>query len=303
MPVKSTTNIFAALQRKKKQPVKDSDIVEEIPQNGTDRHDEIEKAIFSSSSGFGDWAEEPEAGDWGASVPAEEESEEGWNQAKQGARIPSAIRQALNPEQHSAQAEERDDNLVEDVLADIDVEAELGIELARTDDEEESEAEEEPLEQGAKQDSIDKTKELKKESKPNLSKKEAQEMKKKELEDLDAMLAEFGVDTKQANGKEETATESSKAAKRRAKKERQAHANGTKSDDGKSQSSSDQQDSLEPTGPAIDPGALKSRKAAAKKKNAKKGGSAAAAAIAEAQAKARKNATKDKTKYNEFPTR
>jgi hypothetical protein len=82
MPVKSTTNIFAALQRKKKQPVKDSDIVEEIPQNGTDRHDEIEKAIFSSSSGFGDWAEEPEAGDWGASVPAEEESEEGWNQVR-----------------------------------------------------------------------------------------------------------------------------------------------------------------------------------------------------------------------------
>jgi len=80
MPVKSTTNIFAALQRKKKQPVKDSDIVDEAPQNGIDRHDEIEKAIFSSASGFGDWAEEPEAGDWGASVPAEEESEEGWNQ-------------------------------------------------------------------------------------------------------------------------------------------------------------------------------------------------------------------------------
>ena len=77
----ASSNSFAALQRAKKQAPKVQEDATESFENGIDRHEEIEKAIFSSSAGFGDWAEDVGT-DWAATAPEEEEEEDGWNQVR-----------------------------------------------------------------------------------------------------------------------------------------------------------------------------------------------------------------------------
>lgn len=188
------------------------------------------------------------------------------------------------------------------------MEAELGIELGRSDEEEEEEMAE-SQEPEVVPDKKDEKPVKEQKSNNNLSKKEMQELKKKELEDLDAMLAELGVDTKPVDTEDSINKQadgnSSKAAKRRAKKERKM-ANDSATDQDDAESERDHQAVNGDVGPAIDAEAVKARKAALKKKvNQKKtsAAAAAAAAVAGAKAKAKKTGPKDKSKFNEFPTR
>lgn len=205
----------------------------------------------------------------------------------------------------------------------LDIEAELGIELPPSDDErngDEVEDEEEGSEGGASDMGSDSAA-ARPSSGPSaarmatqLSKKQREELKRRELEDLDAMLAEFGLESKgsseHASGGGASSKTSSKAAKRKAKKEKHQES-------GSVNASPDQSEGLgientnggngEVSGPAMDADAIKAAKIAIAKKKAaasKKSAAAAAAAAAAAEAKkAKKAAGKDKSKFNEMPTR
>lgn len=273
-----------------------------------DKHDQLEKAIFDSSTGFGDdWTEEA---DWGSTpAPAELENDDGWttktsktttkSKKSKGKKYQGS--QKRKPIVKKEEEEKLDQSIVHPtqmhaLLATMDVEDELGVELAISDDD----SEEESVEQNenVENQSSEKVHEI---SKPkatqNLSKKEKQELKKKELEDIDAMLAELGVNTK-STSETEPKTDSSKAAKRRAKKERKA-ANGvsqTQNAQHQITSSSEEEDA---SAPAIDPDAIKAAKTAMKKKSAPKKLSAAQAAAKAAASKGKKK-SKDASKFNEL---
>jgi hypothetical protein len=78
----SSTNIFAALQKKKsvKKPAKDAALADEEPK--VDKNAELEKAIFSvPTGGMGNWADESEDEEWDGH-PAAAELEEGWAQVR-----------------------------------------------------------------------------------------------------------------------------------------------------------------------------------------------------------------------------
>ncbi len=77
----SSTNIFAALQKKKsvKKP-KDAAPKDEEPK--VDKRAELEKAIFSApAAAMSNWADESEDDEWDAHPPAAE-MEEGWAQVR-----------------------------------------------------------------------------------------------------------------------------------------------------------------------------------------------------------------------------
>lgn len=216
----------------------DENVVEpvmEVEEEGTreeDAHDRLEKAIFDSRGGFGDdWTEEA---DWGSTpAPAELENEDGWTMKKAKPHTKSKrskgrkyqVSQKPKPVVKKEEEKKPDTGIAQPtsihaLLATMDDEDELGVELAVTDDD----SEEEQVEQHVEEPQADVVPESKPKAPVTLSKKEKQELKKKELEDLDAMLAELGVETESAD-KTANNGESSKAAKRRAKKERKA-ANG-----------------------------------------------------------------------------
>ena len=280
--------------------------IEEDVSPEEDEHDKLEKAIFDSGGGFGDdWTEEA---DWGSTpAPAELENEDGWTMKKpkihtkskrtkgrkyQGSQKPKPVvkkEEEKKPEQSIVHP-----TSMHALLATMDVEDELGIELAASDSEDE-EVEQQHVEEPA----VDVVPESKPKAPVTLSKKEKQELKKKELEDLDAMLAELGVDTQATTDKTASKEESSKAAKRRAKKERKA-VNGTAQvSDNTQEQSAASSDADGASGPAIDPNAVKAAKTALKKKPAPKKVSAAQAAAKAAASKGKKK-SKDTSKFNEL---
>lgn len=305
-----SANIFSALKRRKEPEAQAVETVEEPAQTAeaeiqaAEKCDEIEKAIFQSATGFGDnWAEEAEGEDWGAPAPVELESDHGWTTKTAKVRVPKGKKGQHRNKQRQKVVRQKQEVEEEEVVVEqpsmhqllADVEDELGIELAKTDDEEDDSSEEE--EEQEVSEVVVQQQEQKPAQKENLSKKERQELKKKELEDLDAMLAELGVDTKSSSDTAQQ-KESSKAAKRKAKKERKA-ANGTHKSD---EDEAHQQEPAESvTGPAIDPDAVKAAKTALKKKAAPKKGMSAAQAAAKAVAsKKKKGGPKDPSKFNEF---
>lgn len=297
-----STNIFAALQKKKsiKKPSTKEDVKEEPK---VDKHAEIEKAIFSGpSTTISNWADDSED-EWDApaQVPA---AEEGWNQATKG--LSSSRSQARMAEIQGDDGNDSEESDGEDYHEDIhlDIEAELGIELPRSDDEDEDEESEEEEEElpGAAEEA---TAAAKPAAPVQLSKKEKEELKKKELQDLDAVLAELGLE---AAPKDDSAAAvpSGKAAKRKAKKKTGGEALATAATPEPEPEATNGTSEETLSGPAVDPDAIKAAKAAlAKKKGSSKKLSAAAeaAAAAAAKAKAKKAAGKDKSKYNEMPTR
>lgn len=213
----------------------------------------------------------------------------------------------LQPEEPAPESDydSEEDGFSQDIH--LDIEAELGIELPKSDDEAEEEEEAPSSHPATSQDTGPAPKPV-----VQLSKKQREEMKKKELEDLDAVLAEFGLEApagRTADGAPKS--NSAKAAKRKAKKERKgdvpasdspnsASINGHHAEEGDEELNGDGRH------PAIDPEAIKARKASLAKKKAaasKKGAAAAAAAAAAAEAKAKTKKSKDKTKFNEMPTR
>lgn len=273
---------------------------EQQQQQEEDEHDKLEKAIFDSSAGFGDdWTEEA---DWGSTpAPAELENEDGWTMKKAKPQTKSKRSkgrkyqgsQKPKPVVKKEEAKKPDQTIVHPtsmhaLLATIGADDELGVELAESD---EDDSDDESVEQNVEDVKVDEVSDNKPKAPVNLSKKEKQELKKKELEDLDAMLAELGVDTQPT---ESTKVESSKAAKRRAKKERKAM---DVSDSTQEQSAASSEADV--SGPAIDPDAVKAAKTALKKKAAPKKLSAAQAAAKAAASKSKKK-SKDTSKFNEL---
>jgi hypothetical protein len=289
----------------------DENVVEpvmEVEEEGTreeDEHERLEKAIFDSRGGFGDdWTEEA---DWGSTpAPAELENEDGWTMKKAKPHTKSKrskgrkyqVSQKPKPVVKKEEEKKPDTGIAQPtsihaLLATMDDEDELGVELAVTDDD----SEEEQVEQHVEEPQADVVPESKPKAPVTLSKKEKQELKKKELEDLDAMLAELGVETESAD-KTANNGESSKAAKRRAKKERKA-ANGAAQGSDSTREQSGASSDADVSGPAIDPDAIKAAKTALKKKAAPKKLSAAQAAAKAAAAKGKKK-SKDTSKFNEL---
>ena len=186
----------------------------------------------------------------------------------------------------------------------LDIEAELGIELPRSDDEHDEDSEEEEEEP-----SSDRPADTAAAPKPTiqaqLSKKEREELKKKELDDLDAVLSELGLETAVKDDAAETAP-SGKAAKRKAKKKAGGSGEAPAATPEPAAESTNGTSEDAPVGPALDADAIKAAKAALLKKKAsskKSSPAAEAAAAAAAKAKAKKAAGKDKTRFNEMPTR
>ena len=142
-----------------------------------------------------------------------------------------------------------------------------------------------------------------------LSKKE---QKQKELEELDAALAELGVDLRDdeaSSAGENAGGESKAAAKRRKKAEREAaeaKAGGAKSGGAESEAKASRKDDVEDSSPVeiIDPAEAKRRLAAkmASKKKSSSGGAATAVAEAKARAaKAKKKGSGSKANHNQQP--
>jgi hypothetical protein len=256
-------NIFSALDqsKKKKKASKAKDASRDERKSKEEKHAELEKAIFSAPTAVAsNWADESE--DEYEAHP--EPQGDGWNQVcAAAARCSIACLHALAPPHYShiiisarshleiqakggyapvvnasaarpiatpsiaaTETESEDD---EDEH--VDIEAELGIEVARSDDEEEEE-EQVPEAVGAAAAAaaapatgtaaaLDPG--AARAPQPQLSKKE---LKKKELEDLNAVLAELGLSGGEAVAKGEAedvaggGTAGAKAAKRKQKKER-----------------------------------------------------------------------------------
>ena len=217
----------------------------------------------------------------------------------------------------------------------IDIEAELGIELPPSSDDEEledesgdemNEVEGDMHAPASDLESTERAQNKNNNSTTNgqqLSKKQREELKKKELEQLDEVLAELGIAPESKESADDKLIASSKAAKRKARKARQQETNmGSHhleiKSEGSGQSTEPEQPAIGLTtstngtesaqsGPAVDFEAVKAAKLAiARKKSSgnKKAGAAAAAAAAAAEArKTKKVNNKDKSKYNEMPTR
>jgi len=217
----------------------------------------------------------------------------------------------------------------------IDIEAELGIELPPSSDDEELEDESgdemNEVEGNMHAPASDLESTERAQNKNNsttnnqqLSKKQREELKKKELEQLDEVLAELGIAPEsKESADDKLLIASSKAAKRKARKARQQETNmGNHHLEIKSEGSGQSTESEQPaiglttstngtesahSGPAVVFEAVKAAKLAiARKKSSgnKKAGAAAAAAAAAAEArKTKKVNNKDKSKYNEMPTR
>ena len=258
---------------------------------------EIEKAIFDSNAGFADWTEEA---DWGSSepAPAEVENEDGWTMKTTKTKTPkkgkvkgkkraegSSKPRATAPVVEEPTMETKaiaHANPMQALMASM--EEELGIEVARTDDESESESEAEAEEKPAPAAAaVPEKKEEEKKQQP-LSKKERQEQKKKELDDLDDLLAEFGIDTAATN---DTANDAgaSKSSKKKKKKK------STGAGEAEAVQATAPADPAPAAGAAIDIEAAKKALAAKKK-----GSSGGAKKVSAAQAAAKAASSKGKKK-------
>jgi len=256
---------------------------------------EIEKAIFDSNAGFADWTEEA---DWGSSepAPAEVENEDGWTMKTTKTKTPkkgkakgkkrtegSSKPRATAPVVEEPTKETKaiaHANPMQALMASM--EEELGIEVARTDDESESEAEaeEKPAPAAA---AVPEKKEEEKKQQP-LSKKERQEQKKKELDDLDDLLAEFGIDTAATNDTANNAGASKSSKKKKKKK-------STGAGEAEAVQAAAPADPAPAAGAAIDIEAAKKALAAKKK-----GSSGGAKKVSAAQAAAKAASSKGKKK-------
>lgn len=332
--MKTSTNIFNALKTKPKKKTKEENSEKDDAPNA-EKQAALEAAIFQTApvATLGTWADEDEdLPVVGFSPP----TGGGWNMAKKNFSNSRGQRYLASPQQEESQPDAESESDNESVH--LDIEAELGIEVARSedDDDDDSEDGQNSSDDDNENQDGDNSEETSSDSidpqrqsvdtpptKPvvQLSKKE---QKKKELEDLDAVLAELGLDappTGFTNGDaaastvSEGGTDSSKAAKRRQKKKQQevsvasaTTANGNcelnsasppaSSDD----SNTENQDATQ----EMSAEAIKARKSALAKKmsgSKNKPASASAAAAAAAAAKAKKAAGKDKSRYNEMPTR
>ena len=165
--------------------------------------------------------------------------------------------------------------------------------MVKDDDDDEEEEEEE---EAAKPVPAEVPKAKAAEPERKLSKKE---LKKKELEDLDAVFAELGVEVQQDSNGSAPAGESKAAMKRRKKAEREAAeaaAAAPPAPEAKAEEADDD------SGP-IDPAEAKKRLMAkmAGKKKTSTGGAAAAAAEAKARAAKAKKKGQSKANYNQAP--
>jgi hypothetical protein len=329
--MKTSTNIFDALKTKPKRKTKEENSEKDDAPNA-EKQAALEAAIFQTApvATLGTWADEDEdLPVVGFSPP----TGDGWNMAKKNYSNSRGQRYLSSPQQEEPQPDAASESDNESVH--LDIEAELGIEVARSDDDEDdddSEDDQNPSDDDNESQDGENSKEISSDSIDQqkqavdtqaakavlqLSKKEK---KKKELEDLDAVLAELGLDAPPAstNGDAEGGADSSKAAKRRQKKKQHEAsvasvsapettlANGklkspspASSDD----SNTENQDATQ----GLSAEAIKARKAALAKRMAssktKSASASAAAAAAAAAAKAKKAAGKDKSRYNEMPTR
>lgn len=291
------SNPFAALEHKKAKKKKEKSEREKRKKDKKDTL-ELEKAIFDQPQiNVSSWADCDDEDDW-AAEPAPQ---------------PAAASQETN----GAHAEEPDsDHEI------IDLEEEFGVELGGDDHHEHTEDKEhESAEKADVPAPLPKRRSVPAPVERQLSKKE---LKKKEMEELDAVLAELGIDS---GGKEEDGGGGieTKGSKKKKKKEKAKAGeasppkiNGVDDkeggeDDAPPKTANNENQSAPDPAPeeeeesgvegdiAID--ALKA-KMLMKKKSSKKGGSASSLAAAEAKARAKKKGSKkDKSKFNQAPTR
>lgn len=143
------------------------------------------------------------------------------------------------------------------------------------------------------------------------------EIKKKEMEELDAMLAELGISTEDS-GKKQVNGESSGLKRKKSRKKLSSIDAGspdtkvepvntldTNDDTQPSADQEEREESGQEEAVVLDPEVAKPLKPriGGKKKSQKKLGGGAAAAAAEARARSKKKGKKDTTHYNQAPTR
>lgn len=225
-------------------------------------------------------------------------------QAKPGTSRPQLRLADDNDKKEEVESEEEFDEEVH-----IDIEAELGIELSKSDedDEDEEEASEQEIEASHTSEPTNNTADGE-QTRSKLHEDKAKAAPHEE-EDLDAILAELGIEHQTKTSDDSSRAEvSAKAAKRKAKKSRQAKTGKDSASAEVSEDTTNMQNGSVPheesSSTAIDPEKVKAAKAAlAKKKSgSKKSAAAAAAAAAAAEAKSKKKASsRDKTKFNEMP--
>lgn len=295
------SNPFAALEHKKAKKKKEKSEREKRKKDKKDTL-ELEKAIFDQPQlNVSSWADCDDEDDW-AAEPAPS--------AKQG-------------EMNGAHAEEPDsDHEI------IDLEEEFGVELGGDDAHEHHEAEKEKEEEEEEDDEDEEAEDKAEDQLPSLPKRRSvpapverqlskKELKKKEMDELDAVLAELGIDS----GAKDEDAEGSKTSKKKKKKARAADGAAPKPGDEEASSKNGQSD---PTPKAEDPlasqaeeeeeesgldgdvsiDAVKAKMLLRKKSSKKVSTGAAALAAAEAKARAKKKGSKkDKSKFNQAPSR
>lgn len=296
----TTGNIFAALDTKKgkKKKSKEHDKKKKSGDKKAVSAAELERAIFSQPSiSISNWADEDDDDEFVAT----DTFATNWTQSNQ----PTANEPAANDE--AAEAEDSEEE--------VDLEKELGVELGHDEDDElEDDREEEqlpPLSTAAPQLQT----KLAQEPERQLSKKE---LKKKELEELDAVFAELGIEApaagaecKEANGVLEKKKKKKKKDGREIGEAEDGEAGGDTSQSAPSQAAASQaaenkgMEDVEGPVELEDPAKVKARLAAQKKKSDAAKKKISAAAVQEAKIRAKKlNKQKDTSHYNQqVPTR
>ncbi|GMH41347.1 hypothetical protein BSKO_09257 [Bryopsis sp. KO-2023] len=281
------SNPFAALEHKKAKKKKEKSEREKRKKDKKDTL-ELEKAIFDQPQiNVSSWADCDDEDDW-AAEPTPQASEN-----TNGAHVVEA---------------DSDHEI-------IDLEEEFGVELGGDDhhDNDHVDEKEDETEKVDVPAPLPKRKSVPVPVERQLSKKE---LKKKEMDELNAVLAELGIDS---GGKEEDSESKNSKKKKKKGKAGEAVPSKTNGVDEKEADVDPPKAAEEEKPPTPDPeepeeeesgiegeiaiDALKA-KMALKKKSSKKGGSASSLAAAEAKARAKKKGSKkDKSKFNQAPTR
>ncbi|KAJ9528500.1 hypothetical protein QJQ45_020525 [Haematococcus lacustris] len=337
----SSGNIFAALDKAKKKKSKSSTKEHKeskpVVKEPEISKEELERAIFSQPANtISNWADDSEEDDYypaPAAAPAEP-VEDGWSKATGGGGRANRTTAPASTLPANGKAEDSEDEEDEEDEADPDVEAVLGVDAEDEEEFEEkvtSRPEPKPVASVAAA-----TPKPVIEPEKQLSKKE---LKKKEMEEMEAVLAQLGITAAEAAAAEAGAA----AEKRRKKKEKQpclpaaaqllqallpddlppqgkAAQEEGRPDSGLDKdvepasapapaqaaqeegvaARGDEEDGDDQDSVPVDPAAVKARLAAAKKKTDAKKKTLSSAALAEAQArKAKLSRQKDTKSYNQ----